>query len=124
MKKLSSSILGLMMLVGCNQQVDTHTSKTKPVHHPAQTKQEMIERVVVFKKGLSIEEAKQHIIAKGMGISTVYKVLSQSSGEPMLLVRSPYVAQKTDALLKADSSIKSISVNQTIHLEPDPNKPQ
>ena len=124
MKKIYAAILGLVMFLGCNQHVETHTSKTKQAQHSVQTKQDMIERVVVFKKGLSIEEATQHIHVKGMEVSTVYKVLSQSSGEPMLLVRSPYAAQKTNALLQADPSIKSVSVNQTTHLEPDPNKPQ
>jgi len=124
MKKIYFSVLGLVMLAGCNQQVDAQTSKEEHVQHPVRGKRLTIERVVVFKKGLSLEDAKQRIFSKGMEISTVYKVLSQSSGEPMLLVRSPYAAKKTDVLLKADPRIKSVSANQTTHLEPDPSKPQ
>lgn len=98
------------------------TSKKNP-QSPNRDKKRS-EVIVMFSKGVSMDEAKQQIISQGLIVAHVYKTLSENAKKPMLLVHSPFSRSKTEKMLRNNPNIVSVSYNHKIQIEPDPTKPQ
>lgn len=81
-----------------------------------QHKELSVEVVVVFKKGTSMQEAKDVIYSYGMKILKVYDGISANTGEPMLYISSLLAESKTIQMLRKNSKIISVSVNHKRNL--------
>lgn len=81
-----------------------------------QHKEPSVEVVVVFKKGTSIQEAKDVIHSYGMQILKVYAGISASTGEPMLYISSLLTESKTMQMLRTNPKIISFSINHKRYL--------
>jgi len=112
--------IGLFFL-GCDPQ---RSESIKQEIQKKETSKKRSEVIVMFSKGVSMDEAKQQIISQGLIVAHVYKTLSENAKKPMLLVHSPFSRSKTEKMLRNNPNIVSVSYNHKIQIEPDPTKPQ
>jgi hypothetical protein len=120
-----------LFFVGCDpqrsesiKQKNQKEETSKKIPQSLNKDKESSEVIVMFSKGVSMDEARQQIVLEGMVVAHVYKALSKNSNKPMLLIRSPFNRSKTEKMLKKNPNIVSVSYNHEIRIEPDPTKPQ
>ena len=99
--------------VGCQnvtpvQHADLQVISPQKIDHDTTVKSEAI---VMFKKGTTIQTAKEIIEAYGMRVLKVYERISASSRKPMLHVSSSLSAEKMLQLLRKNPKISSVSPN-------------
>jgi len=107
-----------MAIAGCNSSipVQNDTAQTT-VHQTEQLKQKRIsEAIVVFRKGMSIQEAREVIASYGMQVLKVYTTISESTQKPMLHIASSLPMEEMMQQLRKDPYITSISSNYKRHL--------
>jgi len=82
-----------------------------------QNKDVKSEAIVVFKKGVTVQTAKEIIEAYGMHVLKVYKNISVSTNMPMFHIRSSLPTQKMMQLLGKNTKVSSVSPDHVRHLE-------
>jgi len=101
-----------LVLVGCNGMEST--GKYNPhlmVQKEKQEKNKISEVIVVFNKGVTIQDAQKMISSYGMQVLKVYTSISKSTQKPMLHISSPLPMEEMIQQLRRSSSITSISPN-------------
>jgi len=110
--------------VGCNnltpvQHDNLQAISPQKIEHQksSQNKDVTSEAIVVFKKGTTVQTAKEIIDAYGMRVLKVYKSISASTNMPMLHIRSSLPTQKMMQILRKNPKISSISPDHVRHLD-------
>lgn len=70
------------------------------------------EAIVVFKKGVTFDEAEKVLAASDMKIVKQYRALSEQNGELYLLVKSSRSSEEMVRILRSEKRVKSVSSNQ------------
>ena len=101
-----------IVLFGCSNtaSVQNHTPHTV-VSQIKQDQNKLTEAIVVFKKGMTIRDAKEVVISYGMQVLKVYTAISESTHKPMLHIGSSLPMEEMMQQLGKDSRISSVSPN-------------
>ena len=104
--------------VGCHnvtavQQTDSQAVSPQKTEHPKRNRNTKVksEAIVMFKKGTTVQTAKEIIEGYGMHVLKVYKSISAKTHKPMLHISSSLPAQEMIRLLRKDPKISSVSQN-------------
>ena len=107
-----------MIMMGCYGSSSADRKESQMISPPTvkitenkQDEKNISEVIVVFKKGITLEEAKKVIASYGMQILKVYKKISDSTGTVMLHISSTLPIEKTLQQLCTDNRILSVSPN-------------
>jgi ERCC4-related helicase len=110
-------------IVGCNSSIpiqnDNAQAVTKKIEQQKaeENKNIVSEVIIVFKEGITVQEAKDIIDTYGMQVLKVYESISISTRKPMLHVGSSLPMKETIQLLRKDPQIFSISPNYVRQLK-------
>jgi len=101
-----------IVLFGCSNtaSVQNYTPHTV-VSQIKQDQNKLTEAIVVFKKGMTIRDAKEVVISYGMQVLKVYTAISESTHKPMLHIGSSLPMEEMMQQLGKDSRISSVSPN-------------
>jgi len=110
--------------VGCNNSTlvpyeNLQTASSEKTEHQKRIKNREVESeaIVMFKKGTTIQTAKEIINGYGMHVVKVYESISVSTHKPMLHIRSSLPIQKMIQLLQENPKISSVSPDHVRHLD-------
>ena len=110
--------------VGCNNSTPVQNNNIQAVspqktehHKRSQNRKAESTAIVMFKKGTTIQTAKEIINDYGMHVLKVYKSISINTHKPMLHVGSSLPTQKMIQLLRKDPRISSVSPDYVRHLD-------
>ena len=117
LKKFHTAVLALLSLfslTGCSTAASegTNAQETHTAAETVQTQESVMRVIVVFKEGVTYNEAVEAAAAYGMKVSIYYKTLSARSNKiNMALESSSLQAEEMVRLLQNDPRVEALSID-------------
>lgn len=111
MKKALLALLCSLSIAGCSSAAQ-ESANVEEQNSTAASQKTAAKVIVVFKEGMTYDEAAEAAAAHGMKVSHYYKSLSERSNKPyMALESSSQSAEEMVRSLKNDPRVDSVSID-------------